>query len=81
MRADVKRKIVLFFFGLFLVSILTALGTIAFIGPHATSFVRNIVITDVIFIALFTVWAKVNKNYEASYKSELSHEHEQEEEK
>ena len=81
MRGDAKRKILLFFFGLFLVSILTALGTIAFIGPHATSFVRNIVITDAIFIALFTVWAKVNKDYEASYKSELSHTHEREEEK
>ena len=81
MRADTQRKIVLFFVGLLLVSILTALGTIAFIGPHATSFVRNIVITDTIFVALFTVWAKVNKDYEASYKSELSHKHEQEEEK
>ena len=61
MRADTQRKIVLFFVGLLLVSILTALGTIAFIGPHATSFVRNIVITDTIFVALFTVWAKVTK--------------------
>ena len=82
MRADTqRRKIVLFFFGLLLVSIMTALGTVAFIGPHATSFVRNIAITDAMFIALFIVWAKVNKGYEAIYKSELSHKHEQEEEK
>ena len=81
MRVDTRRKILLFFFGLLLVSIFTALGTLAFFGPQIISFVRNIIITDAIFIALFIVWAKVNKGYEAIYKSELSHKHELEEEK
>lgn len=76
MKAVTRRKILLFFFGLVAVSILTMVGTVAFMGSHVQSFVRNIAITDIVFVALFVIWAKVNKGYEDSYKSELSHEHE-----
>ena len=73
------RKTLLFFFGLLVVSILTIIGTVAFMGPHASSFVRNVAITDIVFVALFITWAKVNKGYEDIYKSELSHKHERSE--
>ena len=79
MRVNTRRKIRFFFFGLLVVSILTALGTIAFIGAHVIGFLRNIIITDGIFIVLFVIWAKVNKGYETIYKSELAHKHETEE--
>ena len=81
MRVNTRRKILLFFFGLLVVSILTALGTIAFIGAHVITFLRNIIITDGIFVVLFIIWAKVNKGYETIYKSELAHKHENAEEK
>ena len=81
MRAATRRKILLFLFGLLLVSILTALGTIAFMGAQIIPFIRNVIITDGIFIALFVIWARVNKGYETIYKSELAHEHGHAEEK
>ena len=75
------RKVIIFFVGLLLVSIVTALGTIAFFQAQIISFIRNVIITDAVFVVLFTIWVKVNKGYEAIYKSELAHKHENAEEK
>ena len=75
------RKVIIFFAGLLLVSIFTALGTIAFFQAQIISFIRNVIITDAVFIVLFTIWVKVNKGYETIYKSELAHKHENAEEK
>ena len=72
MRQDI-RKAVIFFVGLLLVSIFTVIGTVAFFGAEKVAFVRNVVITDIMFAVLFVVWVKVNKNYETIYKSEIEH--------
>ncbi len=72
MRQDI-RKVVIFFVGLLLVSVFTVIGTVAFFGAEKVAFVRNVIITDIMFAVLFVVWVKVNKNYETIYKSEIEH--------
>ena len=66
------RKAVIFVVGLLLVSVFTIIGTIAF-GVEKPAFVRNVIITDILFAVLFVVWVKVNKNYETIYKSGIEH--------
>ncbi|HLD97221.1 MAG TPA: hypothetical protein VI934_02660 [Candidatus Nanoarchaeia archaeon] len=67
------RKAAIFLVGLLLVSIFTIIGTVAFFGVEKTSFVRNVIITDILFAVMFVVWVKVNKNYETIYKSGIKH--------
>lgn len=73
---DDTRKVIIFLVGLLLVSIFTILGTVAFFEAQAgmVPFIRNVIITDIVFIVLFVVWVKVNRNYETIYKSKMEHE-------
>lgn len=65
-----KRKILVFFFGLLLVSLLTVVGTVAFFNDVAiAAFVRNVLILDAFFVVLYIAWIKLHKGYETIYKS------------
>ena len=74
MGKDTKKRILIFLFGLLVVSFLTIIGTLAFFTSDLYDFVRNIVITDLIFIIFYTVWLKLHKGYETMYKSGLESE-------
>lgn len=71
MSKDTIRRILIFLGGLVIVSFLTVIGTLAFLEPKIPLLVRNIVITDVMFIILYVVWIKLHKGYETMYKSGL----------
>jgi len=58
--------------GLVIVSVLTIVATLAFFGQSLPRLVRNIVITDLIFTALYIAWLNANKGYEGIYKAGLS---------
>ena len=65
-----KRKILVFFFGLLLVSFLTVVGTVAFFNEVAiVAFVRNILILDAVFVVMYIAWIKLHRGYETIYKS------------
>ncbi|MBI2581424.1 hypothetical protein HYV85_06520 [Candidatus Woesearchaeota archaeon] len=69
MGKDTKKRILIFLFGLTLVSFLTIIGTLAFFEADLYDFVRNIVITDMVFVILYVVWIKLHKGYETIYRS------------
>ena len=71
-----KRKRLVLFSGLTLVSFLSVVGTLAFFKQALLGVLRNILITDVIFIVLYIIWVKVHKGYEGMYKSGLEFEEE-----
>ena len=71
MGKDTKKRILIFLFGLTLVSFLTIAGTLAFFEANLLLYIRNVIITDVIFVALYAVWIKLHKGYETIYKSGL----------
>ena len=76
MQKVTKRKVIAFFIGLLIVSFLTAVGSLAFFSAELAVVLRNIAITDAIFIALYTVWIRLNRGYEQMYKSGLELEEE-----
>lgn len=71
MSKDAIRRILIFLGGLIIVSFLTVIGTLAFLEPKIPLLVRNIVITDVMFIILYVIWIRLHKGYETMYKSGL----------
>lgn len=76
MQKATKQKMVVFFIGLLIVSFLTMVGSLAFLSADLAVVLRNIAITDAIFIALYMFWIKLNKGYEKMYKSGLELEEE-----
>ncbi len=71
MRKDTIRRILVFFGGLVIVTFATIIGTLAFLEPKILLLIRNVVITDIVFIILYVVWIKLHKGYETMYKSGL----------
>lgn len=72
MQKGTKRKVVVFFIGLALVTLLTAAGSLAFFSASNTlAIVKSIFVTDAIFIALYVIWVRLHKGYEEIYKSGL----------
>lgn len=65
-----------FFVGLLIVSFLTMVGSLAFFAADLAVVLRNIVITDAAFMALYMLWIKLHKGYEKMYKSGLELEEE-----
>lgn len=65
------RRILAFFGGLIIVTFMTLIGTFAFLEPKILLFVKNVIITDVVFVILYTIWIKLHKGYETMYKSGL----------
>ncbi|MBI2143267.1 hypothetical protein HYU20_02910 [Candidatus Woesearchaeota archaeon] len=76
MKKETKRKAITFFVGILIVSFLTVVGSLAFFSADLAVVLRNIVITDIIFVILYTVWVKLHKGYETMYKSGLELEEE-----
>ena len=76
MGKDAKKRILIFLFGMMLVSFLTVIGTLAFFEANLPLFIRNIIITDLAFVVLYVVWIKLHKGYETMYKSGLEMEEE-----
>ena len=75
MQKETKTKIAVFFIGLLLVSFLTVAGSLAFFSAvNLLAVIRNVFITDAIFIALYVVWIRLHKGYEQIYKSRLEFE-------
>ena len=70
MQKATRQKMVVFFVGLLTVSFLTMAGSLAFFSAEDLGVVlRNVVITDVIFMTLYMFWIKLHKGYEKTYKS------------
>lgn len=76
MQKVTKRNIIAFFVGLLIVSFLTAVGSLAFFSADLPVVLRNVIITDAVFIALYIVWIRLHKGYEQIYKSGLELEEE-----
>ncbi|MBI2176709.1 hypothetical protein HYU40_05205 [Candidatus Woesearchaeota archaeon] len=77
MQKETKKKVAVFFIGLALVSILTAAGSLAFFSASdMLAIIKNVFITDAIFIALYVAWVRLHKGYETIYKSGLELEQE-----
>lgn len=77
MQKETKRKVAAFFIGLVLVSFLTAAGSLAFFSASdLLAIIRNVLITDAIFIILYVIWIRLHKGYETIYKSGLELEEE-----
>lgn len=71
MKKETKRRIAIFFIGLALVTFMTIIGTLAFFEAKVLYFIRNVAFTDVVFVALYALWIRLNRGYEAMYKSGL----------
>lgn len=71
MKKDTTRQILIFFGGLIIVTFVTIFGSLAFLEPKILLLVRNVAITDVVFVILYAVWIKLHKGYETMYKSGL----------
>ena len=76
MQKATKRKVIVFFIGLLIVSFLTIVGSLAFFSADLAVVLRNVVITDAAFVALYMLWIKLHKGYEKMYKSGLKLEEE-----
>lgn len=77
MQKETKRKAVVFFIGLALVSLLTAAGSLAFFSAsNMLAIIKSVFITDSVFIALYVIWIRLHKGYEQIYKSGLELEQE-----
>ena len=77
MKKETKKRLAAFFIGLLLVSLLTSVGSLAFFSSaNLLAVIRNVLITDVIFIGFYVVWIKLHKGYETIYKSGLKFEEE-----
>lgn len=76
MKKETRRKAIVFFIGLLMVSFLTMVGSLAFFSADVLGILRNVVITNVIFIILYVIWIKLHKGYETIYKSGLELEEE-----
>lgn len=77
MQKETKKKTVVFFSGLTIVTFLTVIGSFAFFSAaDLFALIRNVLITDAAFIVLYVVWIKLHKGYETMYKSGLELEEE-----
>lgn len=69
-----KGRIISFLIGASIVTLITVMVTLAYLDKKPFSFIRNIVITNAIFVALNFIWIKLHKGYEVMYKSGLNEE-------
>ncbi|MBI2143692.1 hypothetical protein HYU17_00890 [Candidatus Woesearchaeota archaeon] len=76
MRPETKRRVAAFFAGIAIVSFATVIGTLAFLKFGMFGVIRNVAITDAAFIAIYLLWIKLHKGYEAMYKSGIEFEEE-----
>ncbi|MBI2144928.1 hypothetical protein HYU18_01255 [Candidatus Woesearchaeota archaeon] len=69
MRDLTKSRLRVFVIGILVATFVSVFITFAFFEADIGHFVRNIIITNLIFIALNLVWIRLHRNYETIYKS------------
>ena len=62
------------FLGEVIVTAITAIVTLAFIGSRPWTMIRNVIIFDLIFLLIYVLWLKLFGNYEKIYKAGLKEE-------
>ncbi len=69
--AKISPKLFQIFFGETIVTAVTILVTLAFIGSEPWRIIRNVIIFDIIFLLIYILWLKLFGNYEKIYKGGL----------
>lgn len=72
--ARIKARAFQIFLGEVIVTAITAIVTLAFIGSRPWTIVRNVIIFDIIFLIIYILWLKLFGNYEKIYKAGLQDE-------
>lgn len=72
--ANLSPKLFHVFVGETIVTAVTILVTLAFIGSDLWTTIRNVIIFDAIFLLIYILWLKLFGNYEKIYKAGLQDE-------
>jgi hypothetical protein len=72
--AKVRRRAIQIFIGEGIITVLTIMGTLAFLESGVPHIIRNVIITDILFLIAFFIWVKLFSNYEQMYKQGLKEE-------
>lgn len=72
--AKVSPKLLHIFIGEAIVTVMTALVTLAFFESKPLTIVRNVIIFNIIFLLIYILWLKLFGNYEKIYKAGLQDE-------
>lgn len=76
MKSITKRRLIILVAGMAIATFVSVFVTFAFFEVKAGMFIRNILITNAVFIALNMIWIRLHRNYEKFYKSGLEREEE-----
>ncbi len=70
MKSETKKRLMITFTGMVLATFVSVFVTFAFFDyANPYSFIRNLVITNAVFIILNLIWIKLHKRYGDMYKS------------
>lgn len=69
--AKIRARAFQIFLGEVIVTGITAIVTLAFIGSGLWTIVKNVIIFDLIFLLIYIIWLKLFCNYEKIYKAGL----------
>ncbi len=69
--AKISPKLLHIFFGEVIVTSVTIIVTLAFIGSEPLAILRNVIVLDFVFLAIYVLWLKLFGNYEKIYKAGL----------
>jgi hypothetical protein len=72
--AKIRRRAIQIFIGEGIITMLTIMGTLAFLESGIPHIIRNVIITDILFLIAFFIWVKLFSNYEQMYKQGLKEE-------
>ncbi len=64
-------KVFQIFFGETIVTLVTIIVTLAFIGSKPLTIIRNVIVLDLVFLIIYILWLKLFGNYEKIYKAAL----------
>ena len=76
MKKENKKRLIIFLVGIVIATFVSVFVTLAFFDANMFVFIRNIIITNAVFIALNMVWIRLHKRYEKMYRSSLDSEEE-----
>ncbi len=69
--AKISSKLFHIFFGETIVTSVTVIVTLAFIGSKPLTILRNVIVLDLVFLIIYILWLKLFGNYEKIYKAAL----------
>ncbi len=69
--AKIRARAFQIFLGEVIVTAITMIVTLAFIGSKPWIIARNVIILDLIFLLIYIIWLKLFGNYEKIYKAGL----------